>query len=152
MEIVMKEAKDLLLEFTSSMPDVDKASQLFAEDADFEMPYLASVGIQSRYHGREEIRRFLVTVVELYPDFEFKPTDVNIFISTPAQAFAEYISRPTAAATGRKIEHLFMGRLVAENGMIKLLREALNTVAAAQALFPGGTGQIPTPDGVIHSF
>jgi len=46
--------------------------------------------------------------------------------------------RPTAAATGRKIEHLFMGRLVAGNGEIKPLREALNTVSAAQVLLPGG--------------
>jgi len=40
-----------------------------------------------------------------------------------------------------------MGRLVAENGEIKLLREALNTVAAAQALLPGGLGEIPMPEG-----
>jgi hypothetical protein len=76
----------------------------------------------------------------------------EVLISTPEQAFGEYISRPTAAATGRKIEHLFMGRLVAENGEIKLLREALNTVAAAQVLLPGGAAGIPTPGGVVRSF
>ena len=148
----MKTAEELLLEFTATFRDVKKAAALFAEDADFELPYLSSVGIQSRYHGREEIEGFLRTVLELYPDWEFKPDDVKILISTPGQAFAEYISRPTAAATGRKIEHLFMGRLVAENGEIKLLREALNTVAAAQVLLPGGTADIPTPDGVVRSF
>ena len=110
---------------------------------------LSSLGIPARYLGREEIKGFLHTVLELYPDWEFKPEDVNILIATPEQAFAEYVTRPTAAATGRKIEHLFMGRLVAENGEIKLLREALNTVAAAQALLPGGLGEIPMPEGLI---
>jgi len=51
--------------------------------------------------------------------------------------------RRAAAATGRKIEHLFMGRLVAENGEIKPLREALNTVSAAQVLLPGGAADHP---------
>jgi len=60
--------------------------------------------------------------------------------------------RRAAAATGRKIEHLFMGRLVAGNGEIKPLREALNTVSAAQVLLPGGAADIPTPDGVVRSF
>ncbi len=60
--------------------------------------------------------------------------------------------RRAAAATGRKIEHFFMGRLVAENGEIKPLREALNTVSAAQVLLPGGAADIPTPDGVVRSF
>jgi hypothetical protein len=45
-----------------------------------------------------------------------------------------------------------MGRLVSENGKIKLLREALNTVAAAQALMPGGPADIPMPEGVVRSF
>ncbi|MFJ3762840.1 nuclear transport factor 2 family protein [Streptomyces sp. NPDC090080] len=150
----MKTAAELVQEFTQSFRQggVDKAMELFAEDATFQLPYLASVGIQSSYHGHEEIRGFLDLVLELYPDWAFDPADTKILIDTPDQAFAEYISRPTAAATGRKIEHLFMGRLVAENGKIKLLREALNTVAAAQALMPGGPADIPMPEGVIRSF
>ena len=45
-----------------------------------------------------------------------------------------------------------MGRIVADNGKIKLLREALNTVAAAQALLPGGAGDLPAPGQEIASF
>lgn len=49
--------------------------------------------------------------------------------------------------TGRLAHHLFMGRLVAENGQIRLLREGLNTVAAASALLPGGAHDFPGPTG-----
>jgi hypothetical protein len=66
--------------------------------------------------------------------------------------FAEYVTHATAAATGRLAHHLFMGRLVAENGQIKLIREALNTIAAASALLPGGTHDLPEPTDEIHAF
>jgi hypothetical protein len=75
-----------------------------------------------------------------------------VLIDTPDQAFAEYVARPTAAATGRRIIHLFMGRIVVQRGEIRLLREALNTVAAVQALLPGGLAEISVPDGVVKSF
>jgi hypothetical protein len=42
-------------------------------------------------------------------------------------------------------------RLVAENGRIKLVRESLNVVAAAQALLPGGVKDLPDPEKVIFS-
>jgi len=44
-----------------------------------------------------------------------------------------------------------MGRLVAQNGQITLLREALNTVAAASALLPGDTHDLPEPTNEIHA-
>jgi hypothetical protein len=54
----------------------------------------------------------LALVTGLYPDWHFAPEDIDVLIDTPDQAFAEYISHPTAAATVRKIDHLFMGRIV----------------------------------------
>jgi hypothetical protein len=45
-----------------------------------------------------------------------------------------------------------MGRIVVENGKIKLLREALNTVATAQRLLPGGAADLPAPGMEIRSF
>ncbi|MFK0113799.1 nuclear transport factor 2 family protein [Streptomyces sp. NPDC091217] len=150
----MRTAAELVHAFTRSFRQgsIDEAVQLFADDATFQIPYLASVDIQAEYHGHQEIKGFLDLVLKLYPDWAFDPADTKILIDTPDQAFAEYITRPTAAATGRTIEHLFMGRLVAEQGKIKLLREALNTVAAAQALLPGGPADVPLQDGVIRSF
>jgi hypothetical protein len=36
-------------------------------------------------------------------------------------------------STGKLYKHTYAGRLVAEHGKIKLLREALNTLAASHA-------------------
>ena len=82
----------------------------------------------------------------------FKPEDIHVLIETPDQVFAEYIAHPAAAATGRRIHHMFAARLVAEGGEIKLLRESLNVIAAAQALLPGGVTDLPKPSGEIYSF
>jgi uncharacterized protein len=65
--------------------------------------------------------------------------------------FAEYMTHTTAKATGRTLHHLFAARLVAENGQIKLVRESLNVIAAAQALLPGGVKDLPDPENVIVS-
>jgi hypothetical protein len=87
----------------------------------------------------------------LYLDFAFEPEDTHVLIDTPEQVFAEYMAHPTARATGRTVHHLFTGRLVAENGQIKLLRESLNPVAVAQALLPGDVKDLPDPEKVILS-
>jgi hypothetical protein len=52
---------------------------------------------------------------------------------------------------GRILHHLFAGRLVAKKGKITLLRESLNTVAAAQALNPNGVADLPPPESRIFS-
>lgn len=56
------------------------------------------------------------------------------------------------AETGRKVHQLFMGRIVVEDGQIKLLREALNTLAVAQVLLPGGAADVPAPGDDVHAF
>ena len=43
----------------------------------------------------------------------------------------------------RAAHHLFTGRLDAENGQIKLIREGLNTVAAASLLLAGDVHDLP---------
>ena len=53
------------------------------------------------------------------------------------------MAHTTAKATGRTLHHMFAARLVAENGLIKLVRESLNVVAVAQALLPGGVKDLP---------
>jgi hypothetical protein len=45
-----------------------------------------------------------------------------------------------------------MGRIVVEDGQIKLLREALNTLAVAQVLLPGGAADVPAPGDDVHAF
>jgi hypothetical protein len=148
----IKDAKALFTELLDAIPDGGKAATLFAEDGVLELPFLHSVGIEPRYEGRRAIADFYGVVKSLYPDFAFKSEDRRVLIETSDQVFAEYTAHTTAAATGRKVHHhLFAGRLVAENGRIKLLRESLNVAAAAQALLPGGAKDLPAPASEIHS-
>jgi ketosteroid isomerase-like protein len=148
----MNDPRRVLLEYLLAFHDPEKASSLFADDGVFELPYLVSVGLEPRQQGRDNIRAFIAGVLELYPDFKFDAKDVTVLIDTPTQAFAEYVTHPTAAATGRKVHHLLMGRIVVENGQITLLREALNVLATAQALLPGGAADLPAPGNEISSF
>ena len=147
----MKDAKTLLLDFLAAVTNGEDAGALFAEDGAVELPFLYSVGVPWRHEGRQAIRELQDSLARLYLDFAFMPEDTHVPIDTPEQVFAEYMAHPTAAATGRTVHHLFTGRLVAENGQIKLLRESLNPVAVAQALLPGGVKDLPDPEKVIFS-
>src|SRR5712671_92460 len=122
----MKDAKTLLLEFLAAVTHGQNAAALFAEDGAVELPFLHSLGIPWRHRGRQAISELQDSLAELYLDFAFKPEDTHVLIDTPEQVFAEYMAHPTVKATGRTVHHLFTGRLVVENGQIKLLRESLN--------------------------
>jgi hypothetical protein len=148
----MNDPQRLLLEYLLAFQDPEQASSLFADDGVFEMPYLVSLGMEPRYEGRDDIRGLISGVLALYPDWRFDAKDVRVWIDTPTQAFADYVAHPTAAATGRKVHHLLMGLIVVKNGQIKLLREALNTLASAQTLLPGGASDVPPPGMEITSF
>ena len=88
---------------------------------------------------------------KLYSGFGFTPKDISVLIETPDRVFAEYMTHAEAAGTGRRIHHLFAGRLVAEKGQIKLLRESMNVLAAVQALSPKGAAGLPPPAAEIFS-
>jgi len=148
----MSDAKTLLKEFLGNFRDPEKASALFTQGGAFEMPFFVSLDLPTRFEGREAVKGLITTVLRYYPDFEIKDEDITALIDTPNQVFAEYVAHSTAAATGRLAHHLFMGRLVAENGQITLLREGLNTVAAASALLAGGAHDLPEPTNEVHAF
>jgi len=147
----MKDAKTLLLEFLAAVTHGQDAGALFAEDGALELPFLHSVGIPWRHRGRQAIRELQNRLAGLYLDLAFKPEDTHVLIDTPDQVFAEYMAHTTAKATGRTLHHMFAARLVTENGLIKLVRESLNVVAAAQALLPGGVKDLPDPEKEIFS-
>jgi uncharacterized protein len=142
----MKDAKTLLLEFLAAVTHGQDAGALFAEDGALELPFLHSVGIPWRHRGRQAIRELQDSLAGIYLDLAFKPEDTHVLIDTPEQVFAEYMAHTTAKATGHTLHHMFAARLVAENGLIKLVRESLNVVAAAQALLPGGVKDLPDPE------
>jgi ketosteroid isomerase-like protein len=138
----MKQAADLLGSYLASVRHPEVASSLFAEDGAIELPYLESLGIPVRVQGRADIQAFLVSLLSNIPDFAFK--NIRYHVVTPDQVFAEYDVEARVLSTGRMYRQSYAGRLVSENGSIKLLRESLDTVPAAQALFPNGLSDVPS--------
>ena len=65
------------------------------------------------------------------PDFRFE--GLKVWIDTPDKVFAEYSAEARVVATGRMYRQTYAGVLIAEGGRIELLREALDTAAAARA-------------------
>jgi hypothetical protein len=116
----MKNAKELLEEFTAaSFRDPKKAAGMFSDEGFF---------------------RF---VRDVYPEMDLE--NIKVMIDTPEQVFAEYEFTAQSSKTGRTIHELFFGRLVAENGRIKLLRESVNLVEVALGVFPNGLADYKVP-------
>ncbi len=136
-----KTAKELLLGYLENINNPDKAIELFAEDATIELPYLASLGRPWQWQGKKVLYNFLKNIPRTFPGFAFQ--NIQIHIDTPDQAFGEYDVHCTVAATGRPYDQTFMGRLVAENGKIKLIREALDMVQVAKSMLPNGVTDLP---------
>jgi len=113
------------------------------------MPYLSSFGIPGRYEGREAIEGFFRFVREVYPDMDLE--NVKVMIETPEQAFAEYEFTAQSSKTGRIVHELFFGRLIAENGKIKLLRQSVNLVEVAFGVFPNGLADYKVPSEQRHN-
>jgi ketosteroid isomerase-like protein len=119
-------APELLRAYLSSIQDPAAAAALFAEDGVLELPQ-----IQVHWQGRAEIEKNIAGLLKNVPGFRFK--DIKILIETPDQAFGEYSIDAAVVATGKPYKQTYFGRLVAENGKIKLLRESLDTLAAQRA-------------------
>ena len=118
----MKTAKELLQAYHSNIQNPAAAASLFATDGAIELPYLASVGQSWRTERPENIKNMIAGLLKMAPDFKF--INIRYYIETPDQVFAEY--EVDCLFNGKPYKQLYMGRLVAENGKIKLLREALN--------------------------
>ncbi|MGF6770589.1 ketosteroid isomerase-like protein [Paraburkholderia sp. GAS199] len=136
----MKTAVQLLKEFLPLARSPEKAAALFAEDGVVEIPYLADLGMPWQYKGKKEIAALYAGLLELVPDWEFRDTVVHI--DTPDKVFAEYKVDAFAVATQRPFRQHFFGYLLAENGQIKVLREALNIVSTARSFSPNGLADL----------
>ena len=128
----MKTAKELLLGYLENINNPDEAIKLFADDAAIELPYLHTLNRQWQWTGKDTLHKFLQNLNKSFPDFKFQ--DIQIHIDTPDQAFGEYRVACTVASTGKPYNQHYMGRLVAENGKIKLLREALDMAQVAKSM------------------
>jgi hypothetical protein len=118
-----------------------QSAALFADNGALELPYLADLGVEPHYEGPKNIGAFLTFLHEqMYPGFKF--IDVKIYIDTPDQAFGEYTIHQKSGISGKDVHQRFFGHCTAVNGKIVLLREALNVLAAADGMFPGGMADV----------
>ena len=136
-----KTAKELLLGYLENINTPETVIELFADDSAIELPYLQSLGMPWQMKGKEVILEFLENLPAMFPGFKFQ--NIQIFIDTPDQAFGEYDVHCTNGATGLPYNQSYMGRLVAEDGKIKLLREALNMTEVIKSFFPEATTHLP---------
>ena len=118
----MKTAKQLMQDYHSNIQHPDVVAALFAADGAIELPYLASIGGGWRTEGPAAIRNMISGILQMAPEFTF--INIKYYIETPDQVFAEY--EVDCLWNGKPYKQLYMGRLVAENGKIKLVRESMN--------------------------
>jgi uncharacterized protein len=135
----MKSAKELMLGYIRGT--AEQSGALFADDGTLELPYLASIGLPPVMNGPRAITEFLTFLHgTLYPGFSFE--DVRFHIETPEQAFAEYHINHKSGISGKDVKQQFFGHLEAADGKIKRLREAIDVVVAAEAIYPNGLADV----------
>lgn len=119
-------AKELLHTYLLSIQNAEAAAALGADDGIIELPT-----VNARAQGVVAIQRFLNGLLTKVPDFRFE----NVRLDRNARpGFGEYDAQGHVVSTGKLYKQTYAGLLVAEHGKIKLLREALDTLAASRAL------------------
>ena len=122
----MKSATELMEGYLNNIRTPKVSASQFAEDGVLELPW-----VQAHAQGPAEIEKLIAGILAKVPDFRFKkPT---YYIQTPDKVAAEYQVEAPVVDTGKIYKQTYVGVLHAENGRIKLLREALNTAEAARA-------------------
>jgi ketosteroid isomerase-like protein len=126
MDHATKTAPELLRAYLENIRKPSVAAALFAEDGVLELPW-----VKAHAQGPAAVEKLLAGLLTKVPDFGFKNT--KFWIETPDKAFAEYQVEALVVDTGKIYQQTYAGLLIAENAKIKLLREALDTAAAARA-------------------
>ncbi|HEX4411387.1 MAG TPA: nuclear transport factor 2 family protein [Xanthobacteraceae bacterium] len=135
----MKNAKELMLAYIEGA--AEESGALFSQKGTLGLPYLASIGMPPVLTGPEEITKFLKFLHDqLYPGFSFEK--VKVHLATPDQVFAEYHIHHKSGITGKYIEQQFFGHLEAIDGKISRLREAIDVILVAEAIFPNGLADV----------
>jgi uncharacterized protein len=131
----MQTAQQLMLAYLAGT--AEETGALFAPEGTLELPYLASIGLPPVLKGPAEITKFLGFLHgTLYPDFKFQ--NVKVLIDGGTQVFAEYQINHKSGISGKFVNQQFFGHLEAEAGKIRRLREAIDVVVAAEAIYPNG--------------
>ena len=131
----MQTAQQIMLAYLAGT--AEETGALFAPEGTLELPYLASIGLPPVLKGPAEITKFLGFLHgTLYPDFKFQ--NVKVLIDGGTQVFAEYQINHKSGISGKFVNQQFFGHLEAESGKIRRLREAIDVVMAAEAIYPNG--------------
>lgn len=131
----MKDARELMLAYLAG--SAEETGALFLPEGTLELPYLASIGLPPVLKGPAGITNFLSFLHgTLYPGFKFE--NVKVLIDGGQQVFAEYQINNKSGVSGKLVSQQFFGHLEAESGKIRRLREAIDVVVAAEAIYPNG--------------
>ena len=122
----MKPASELLETYLNNVGTPNVSAAQFAEDGVLELPW-----VNAHAQGPAAVERLLAGILAKVPEFRFK--NLTYFIQTPDKVAAEYQIEAEVLSTGKVYKQTYVGVLHAENGKIKLLREALDTLAASKA-------------------
>lgn len=140
----MQTTRDLFhafLDLGGQRPDVTQT--LFADDGVYEAPYLESLGLPWRYQGRREIEQHFEQRRDLFPGLLFHH---RLIVADGGDCVvAEYQFTTRSSKTGRMVHQLIVGRLESAGGQITLLRETLNLVEMALALYRRGLADYQIP-------
>jgi ketosteroid isomerase-like protein len=123
---MMKPASELLETYLNNVGTPNVSAAQFAEDGVLELPW-----VNAHAQGPAAVERLLAGILAKVPEFRFK--NLTYFIQTPDKVAAEYQIEAEVLSTGKVYKQTYVGVLHAENGKIKLLREALDTLAASKA-------------------
>jgi ketosteroid isomerase-like protein len=131
----MKTATELLEAYLNNVQTPKVSAAQFAEDGVLELPW-----VKAHAKGPAAVEQLLTGMLAKVPDFRFK--NLTYYIQTPDKVAAEYQVEALVLETGKIYRQTYAGVLLAQNGKIKLLREALDTVAAANAFSKEGLQQL----------
>lgn len=142
----MATARDLLTQFFHALSNldtsVDRCVDLFANDGVFELPYLATLGMPSRFEGKVAVRQVLELIRSHYPSFTLSDIVVHD-LRDGHGLFVEYHSESPIRGTDRLYKQDYVTCLIEGDGEIKLLREYMNIISAARELLPNGLADLP---------
>ena len=122
----MRSATELLEAYLNNVGTPKISASQFAQDGVLELPW-----VKAHAQGPAAVEKLLTGMLVKVPDFRFK--NLTYFIQTPDKVAAEYQVEALVVDTGKIYQQTYAGVLLAENGKIKLLREALDTLAASKA-------------------
>jgi len=114
--------------YHANIQNPEAVSALFTSDGAIELPYLASIDGPWRTQGPENIKNMIAAILKMAPEFRF--INIQFYIETLDQVFAEY--EVDCLWNGKPYKQLYMGRLVSENGKIKLIREGMNMASVLE--------------------